>query len=83
MISSKDKWFEAWDDYYAKSDAKSERYHRELSEAMQEHLIHEEYMDYLHKVEQSGFDSEEEYEAYWKRAFKYYETETDQSIDRL
>lgn len=79
MVSSKDKWFEAWDDYYAKS----ERYRRELTEAMQEHLIHEKHMDYIHKVEQSGFDSEQEYEAYWKRAFKYYETETDQSIDRL
>tara|TARA_Y100000310_G_C20056271_1_gene522875 strand:+ start:131 stop:373 length:243 start_codon:yes stop_codon:yes gene_type:complete len=59
---------EAWDDYFAKSDAIRERYASEIEDMRHDDEAEREYYDYLYKVKEAGFETEEEYEAYWQRA---------------
>lgn len=73
MVSSKDQWFEAWDDYYAKQDDIRERYHQEMQDIKNEPLIEQEHHEYMSKVQAAGFGEDADaYEAYWSRLFEYY-----------
>lgn len=77
MRSSKDIWFEAWDDYYAKTDSIRERYACQIQDARDDALIEQEYHDYMNKVHASGYGTDTDaYEAYWTRTLQYYEGQT-------
>lgn len=72
MISCTERANEAWNDYFAKSDAISERYHREAEDMRRESLIENEYYQYLWTVQEAGYgDDSDAYEASWKRTFEY------------
>ena len=58
---------EMWDDYFAKDDAIRERYASELKDLQMYEESEREHYEYLQKVKDAGYDSPEEYEAYWKR----------------
>ena len=82
MISSKDIWFEAWEDYYAKSDSIRERYHREMEDIRNYDLIEQEHHEYMHKVWLAGYgDDQDEYESYWTRALAYYQSQPDDTSE--
>ncbi|MAH49677.1 hypothetical protein CMI37_27890 [Candidatus Pacearchaeota archaeon] len=66
---------EMWDDYFAAGDAIRERYASELEDLRQDDLAYEDEMEYRQKVKDSGFDSPEEYEAYWKHCLEAAERE--------
>jgi len=66
---------EMWDDYFAKDDAIRERYASEIQDMRDYEESEREYYDYLQKVKDSGFDSPEEYEAYWKHLLETAERE--------
>ena len=69
---------EAQEDFYSRQDAIRERYECQIQEARQEALIEQEMHDYYDKVWSAGFGTDvEEYEAYWKRTFEYYESQRD------
>lgn len=73
MWSSKDQWFEAWEEYYAKQDDIRERYHNELQDIKNYDLIEHEHNEYMNKVYLAGFGEDADaYEAYWDRMFEYY-----------
>lgn len=73
---------EAEEEFYAGQDAIRERYACQIEDARREALIEQEHQDYMNKVWLAGYgDDQDEYEAYWTRTLKYYETETDKSID--
>lgn len=81
---SREQQLEVEEEFYSSQDAIRERYSAELRDLRMNNLIEQEYTEYMTKVWNAGFGYDHEaYEAYWKRAFKYYETETDQNIDRL
>jgi hypothetical protein len=82
MRSSKDIWFEAWEDYYAKSDSIRERYHREMQDIKNYDLIEQEHNEYMNKVWLAGYgDDQDEYESYWNRSFEYYKNQPDEPFD--
>tara|TARA_R110002074_G_C12404579_1_gene654447 strand:- start:302 stop:556 length:255 start_codon:yes stop_codon:yes gene_type:complete len=65
---------EAWDDYFASSDAIRERYASEIKDLEVFAKSEEEYYEYLWKVQEAGFGTDcEAYEANWKRTIEYYE----------
>jgi hypothetical protein len=74
MYSSKDQWFEAWDDYYAKQHDTRERYHCQIRDMMDMSQVERQYRQHLARAWQAGHGHDlDSYEAYWKRLFKYYE----------
>ena len=82
MRSSKDIWFEAWEDYYAKSDSIRERYHREMQDIKNYDLIEQEHSEYMNKVWLAGYgEDQDEYESYWNRTLEYYKNQPDEPID--
>lgn len=69
---------EAQEDFYSRQDAIRERYACQIQDARREALIEQEMHDYYDKVWNAGFGTDvEEYEAYWKRTFEYYESQRD------
>ena len=63
-----------WDDYFAKSDDIRERYAAELEDIKADNLQQQWYQDYMTKVWDAGFGTDEDaYEAQWKRTLEYYE----------
>ena len=69
---------EAQEDFYSRQDAIRERYACQIQDARREALIEQEMHDYYDKVWSAGFGTDvEEYEAYWKRTFEYYESQRD------
>jgi hypothetical protein len=81
MCSSKDQWFEAWDDYYAKQDDIRERYHRETQDIKNEALIEQEHTEYMTRVWDAGYGTDTDaYEAYWSRVFDYFQNQPKQEL---
>lgn len=75
---SREQQLEVEEEFYARQDAIRERYACQIEDARREALIEQEHHDYLNKVWSAGFgDDCDEYEAYWKRAFDYYEKQRD------
>jgi hypothetical protein len=65
---------EAWDDYFASSDAIRERYASELEDLKADDMAHEHEMQYRQKAYEAGFgDDIESYEESWKRTLEYHE----------
>ena len=76
MCSSKDQWFEAWDDYYAKQDASRERHHDQIRNLMDMDPVEQQYVEYMTRVSDAGFGYDHEaYEACWTRMLEYYHNE--------
>lgn len=74
MYSSTQQADDSWDDYFAKRDSIRERYHREAEDMRRESEIDHEYCEYMQKVQDAGFGTDDEaYEASWKRTLDYYE----------
>jgi len=71
MFDEQERMNEMWDEYFAKDDAIRERYASERLDIEAEEQSEREYYNYLHKVQEAGFDSAEEYEASWKRQEQY------------
>tara|TARA_R100000664_G_C2664430_1_gene79191 strand:+ start:63 stop:296 length:234 start_codon:yes stop_codon:yes gene_type:complete len=71
MFDEQERMNEMWDEYFAKGDAIRERYASERLDMEADEQAEREYYDYLYKVKEAGFDSEEEYEASWKRQEQY------------
>ena len=59
----------------AQYDDVRERYASEIRDLEMDDLITQEHYEYLQKVQDAGFDSPEEYEAYWKHLIKTAEEE--------
>ena len=71
---SRAQQLEVEEEFYAKQDAIRERYACQIEDARREALIWEEEQEYMTKVWEAGYGTDyEAYEAYWKRAFEYYE----------
>lgn len=81
MYSCKDQWFEAWEEYYAKSDANRERYHREMQDIKNYDMIEREHNEYMSRVQSAGYgDNQDDYESYWNRTLQYYQAQPEPSI---
>ena len=75
---SRAQQLEVEEEFYAKQDAIRERYACQIEDARHEALIWQEEQEYMTKVWEAGFGIDfEEYEAYWKRTFEYYESQRD------
>ena len=59
----------------AQYDDVRERYASEIRDLEMDDLITQEHYEYLQKVQDAGFDSPEEYEAYWKHLLETAERE--------
>jgi len=71
---SRAQQLEVEEEFYASQDAIRERYACQIEDARRDALIEQEMHDYYSKVHAAGFgDDCEAYEAYWTRAFRYYE----------
>ena len=63
-----------WNDYFAESDARSERYANEIRDLRMYEESEREYYEYMYRVQEAGFgDDCEAYEASWKRTLNYYQ----------
>ena len=59
----------------AQYDDVRERYASEMEDLKMDDLMYQDEMEYLQKVYDAGFDSPEEYEAYWTHLLKTAEEE--------
>ena len=59
----------------AQYDDVRERYASEMEDLRMDDLIYQDEMEYRQKVYDAGFDSAEEYEAYWKHLLETAERE--------
>jgi hypothetical protein len=59
----------------AQYDDVRERYASELADLKMDDLMYQDEMEYRQKVHEAGFDSAEEYEAYWTHLLKTAEEE--------
>jgi len=74
MYSSTQQVDDKWEEYFAKSDSIRERYAAELEDIKADDLQQQWYNDYMTKVWDAGFGTDEDaYEAAWSRTIKYYE----------
>lgn len=73
MHSSTQQADEAWDDYWARSDAQRERYHNESQDLKVNQLIEQDHTEWLQSLYQSGFKDQQEYEEYMTRLTHTYE----------
>lgn len=72
MYTSTQQADDMWDDYFAKSDAVSERYACQIQDARLEASIEQEHHDYMCKVWDAGFGTDQDaYEAYLRRLEEY------------
>ena len=70
MCSSKQQWFEAWDEVYATS---ADRYQQQIHDMMDMSLVQQQYHEYTNRVCEAGFGPDHDaYEAYWTRVFEYF-----------
>lgn len=75
---SLEQYVETQEEFYSKQDAIRERYACQIEDARREAQGYQEEQEYMTKVWEAGFGTDfEEYEAYWKRAFEYYESQRD------
>ena len=72
MYTSTQQVDDMWDDYFSKGDATRERYACQIEDARRGVLIEQEHHDYMCKVWDAGFGTDQDaYEDYLKRLDEY------------
>lgn len=75
---SRAQQLEAQEEFFSSQDSIRERYACQIEDARREALIEQDMQEYYSKVWDAGFGTDcEAYEAYWTRAFRYYESQRD------
>ena len=77
MLTTNQQYEQAWEDYCASLDARSERFHRELQDIKNENDIHNDHIMEWQRAHEMGLlgrdDDLDEYYAYWDRFCKWVE----------
>ena len=72
MYTSTQQVDDRWEEYFSKSDSQRERFSAELLDIKMDDLQQQCYSEYMTKVWDAGFGTDDDaYEAYWKRLNEY------------
>lgn len=72
MYTSTQQVDDRWEEYFSKSDSQRERFSAELLDIKMDDLQQQWYNEYMTKVWDAGFGTDDDaYEAYWKRLNEY------------